>query len=384
MQESINNSDIVIVGSGIFGSVIAERCATELGLKVLVIEQRNHIGGNCYTEDDAATGINIHRYGPHIFHTSNERVWNYINQFTEFNGYKHQCMSKIGKKIYSMPINLATINQRLNKCWTPTQAKEFFESYSKAYPSPQNFEEQAMALMGNDLYRAFFREYTIKQWDRDPVDLPASVARRLPVRYNYNTRYYNDRWEGIPVDGYTPIFQKMLSHPNIEVLLETDYFDIKHMIPDDKMTVYSGPIDRFFDYKYGKLNWRTCDFEFKTFPVEDHQGVTQINYPTLAVPYTRSIEFRHFHPERNYTKAATVVSFEYSRASTEQDTPFYPVNTEEDHKKYSMYHLDAKNLTNTIIGGRLGEYMYYDMHQVIGAALTTYEKRIKNGITIKL
>ena len=383
MQQAINDCDIIVVGAGLFGSVIAERCSREMGMKVLVLEARDHIGGNCYTEDDADTGINIHRYGPHIFHTSNERVWSYINQFTEFNGYRHQCMSKIGKKMYSMPINLATINQRLNKSWTPVQAKEFFEGYLQAYANPQNFEEQAMALMGNDLYRAFFREYTIKQWDNDPTELPASVARRLPVRYNYNTRYYNDRWVGIPINGYTPIFQQMLDHPNIDVRLNCDYFAVRHMIPRSKTVIYSGPLDKFFDYKHGKLNWRTCDFKFETFPMEDYQGVTQINYPTLSVPYTRTIEFRHFHPERNYTKAATVVSFEYSRAADTEDTPYYPVNTAQDRERYSLYHLESKRLDNTIIGGRLGEYMYYDMHQVIAAALTTYEKRIQNGNWIR-
>lgn len=376
MQDSIDNCDIVVVGAGLFGSVIAERASRD-GLKVLVLESRKHIGGNCYTEDDAKTGINIHRYGPHIFHTSNEKVWNYVNQFTEFNGYRHQCMSRVGKELYSMPVNLQTINQYFKKNWTPAQAKLFFQGYADAYDNPQNFEEQAIALLGNDLYQMLFREYTIKQWDKDPKELPASVARRLPVRYNYNSRYYNDTWEGIPVKGYTPIFEKMLTHPNIEVILECDYFQIRHMIPASKLVVYTGPIDRFFDYKYGILNWRTCDFNFTTFNVEDWQGVTQINYPTLSIPYTRTIEFRHFHPERNYTKEATVVSFEYSRAASMKDTPFYPVNTQSDHQKYSLYHLEAKQLTNTIIGGRLGEYMYYDMHQVIGAALNTYDKRIK-------
>lgn len=378
MQQAIIDCDIVVVGAGLFGSVIAEQCS-RVGMKVLVIESRDHIGGNCYTKDDPTTGINIHRYGPHIFHTSNKRVWDYINQFTEFNSYRHQCMSRVGKKTYSMPINLATINQWFKQNWNPMQAKKFFTAYSNAYSNPQNFEEQAMALMGNDLYRAFFREYTIKQWDADPADLPASVARRLPVRYNYNTRYYNDLWEGIPVNGYTPIFERMLSHPNIQLFLDTDFFEIRNQIPKDKLIVYSGPVDRYFDFKHGILNWRTCDFQFETYPVEDFQGVTQINYPTLNVPYTRTIEFRHFHPERNYTREATVVSYEYSRAAGENDTPYYPVNTEHDRLIYGLYHLEAKNLDNTIIGGRLGEYMYYDMHQVIGAALSTFEKRIKNG-----
>jgi UDP-galactopyranose mutase len=377
MQESINNCDLIVVGSGLFGSVIAEQASRD-GLKVVVIESRNHLGGNCYTEDDKQTGINIHKYGPHIFHTSNQRVWDYINQFTEFNSYRHQCMSRVGKKTYSMPINLATINQYFKKNWSPTQAKMFFQGYKDAYNDPQNFEEQAMALMGNDLYRMLFREYTIKQWDKDPRDLPASVARRLPVRYNYNTRYYNDVYEGIPVNGYTPIFEKMLTHPNIEVCLNTDFFSLQDQIPANKLVVYTGPIDRYFDYKYGVLNWRTCDFVLKKFDIEDWQGVTQINYPSLDIPYTRTIEFKHFHPEKNYTKEATVVSFEYSRSAGINDTPYYPVNTAEDREKYSLYQLDAKQLQNTIIGGRLGEYMYYDMHQVIGSALSTYEKRIKH------
>jgi UDP-galactopyranose mutase len=276
-----------------------------------------------------------------------------------------------------MPINLATINQYFKQNWKPNQAKKFFQAYSKAFNDPQNFEEQAMALLGNDLYQAFFREYTIKQWDKDPKELPSSLARRLPVRYNYNNRYYNDTWEGIPVNGYTPIFERMLTHNNIKVFLNTDFFAIRNQIPQDKIIVYSGPVDRYFDYQYGILNWRTCDFEFKTFNVEDWQGVTQINYPSLDIPYTRTIEFKHFHPERNYTQDATVVSFEYSRSAGQNDVPYYPVNTSEDKVKYILYRGLAKNLTNTIIGGRLGEYMYYDMHQVIGAALSTYEKRIK-------
>jgi UDP-galactopyranose mutase len=378
MQESIDNCDILIVGSGFFGSVIAERCANDLGLKVLLLESRDHIGGNCYSYNDEKTNINIHKYGPHIFHTSNEQVWKYINQFTNFNNYKHQCMSRIGKKTYSMPMNLATINQWFKWDLTPQQAKDFFKSYANAYPDPKNFEEQAKSLVGNDLYYAFYREYTIKQWDKDPTELSASIARRLPVRCNYNTRYYNDTWEGIPVDGYTPIFERMLKNKNIEVILNCDYFAIRDQIPNTKIVVYSGAIDRFFDYKYGVLNWRTCDFVLEHFDIEDYQGVTQINYPSLKIPYTRTIEFRHFHPEKNYTQQSTVVSFEFSKQAKENDVPYYPVNIANDKQIYSLYRADAQKLSNVVIGGRLGEYMYYDMHQVIGSALATYEKRIKN------
>jgi UDP-galactopyranose mutase len=376
MIDSINNCDIVIVGAGLFGSVIAEQASRD-GLKVVVLESRNHIGGNCYTEDDEQTGINIHKYGPHIFHTSNERVWKYINQFTKFNSYHHLVMSKFNDKLFNIPINLSTINHFFNQSFTPAQAKEFIKQQGTASQN-DNFENQAISLIGKDLYEAFFKGYTIKQWDRDTKDLPASVARRLPVRYNYNTRYYNDLWEGIPVDGYTPIFEEMLTHPNIEVCLKTDFFAIKDQIPINKLVVYTGPIDRYFDYKYGVLNWRTCDFQFERFNVEDYQGVTVIHYPNVDGPYTRSLEHKHFHPEKNYTKEATVVSFESSRAAGINDTPYYPVNTTEDKERYGLYHLEAKNLSNTIIGGRLGEYMYYDMHQVIGAALATYEKRIKH------
>jgi UDP-galactopyranose mutase len=377
MQESINNSDIIVVGSGLFGSVIAERCSRDLNMRVLVIEARNHIGGNCYTEDHSETGINVHKYGPHIFHTSNERVWNYINQFAEFNPFKHQVMSRVGSRLYSIPINLSTINQFFNKGFTPNQAAAFMETQRIPNSDPQNFEEQALALIGKDLYEAFFKGYTIKQWERDPKELPASVARRLPVRFNYNSKYHNDRWEAMPAMGYTPIFERMLTHPNIEVKMNCDYFDIRHMIPDNKLLVYSGPIDRFFDYRYGVLNWRTCDFRWETLPTEDFQGVNVVNYPEAKYLQTRSIEYRHFHPERNYTKNATVLAFEHSRAAGANDTPFYPVNTSKDRKIFALYQASAATLTNTIIGGRLGEYQYYDMHQVIGAALSTYEKRIK-------
>lgn len=376
MQELINNCDIIVIGSGLFGSVIAERCS-RTGLRVLVIESRNHVGGNCYTEDHSETGINVHRYGPHIFHTSNERVWEYINQFAKFNSYRHQCMSKYNNQLYSMPVNLATINSLLGKTWAPAQAADFFASQASAYPDPQNFEQQAIAMLGNDLYCKLFRDYTIKQWDKDPTELPASVARRLPVRTTYNTRYYNDLWEGIPIGGYTPIFQKMLTHENIKVVTGVDYFAIKHQIPDNKPLVYTGPIDKYFDYKHGVLGWRTCDFKFQTFGVEHWQGVTQVNYPTLDVPFTRTIEYRYFHSERNYTKESTVVSFEYSRSADKTDTPYYPVNTLKDKEIYNLYKNEAKKLPNTIIGGRLGEYQYYDMHQVIAAALSAYDKKIK-------
>ena len=372
------NFNLIVVGSGLFGSVVAEQ-ASRAGYRVAVVEKRNHIAGNCYTKDDDETGINVHHYGPHIFHTSNQQVWEYINQFTKFNQYKHKCLSSVDGKLYSMPINLATINSFFDKTLTPAEAKEFLNKKRVPFVDPQNFEDQALALIGPELYQAFIRGYTLKQWETEPNALPASYARRLPVRTNYNDRYYNDTYEGIPVDGYTPIFERMLDHPNIQVFLNTDWFDVKEQVKD-QLVIYTGPIDLYYDYCYGRLNWRTLDFDFQTHPVEDYQGVTQVNYPDAEVKHTRIIEHRHFHPERKYPTDKTIIGVECSRAAQGDDTVYYPVNTPEDRERYNKYRERADAEPNVIIGGRLGEYMYYDMHQVIGAALSCY----KNKIQVKL
>jgi UDP-galactopyranose mutase len=372
------NFNLIVVGSGMFGSVIAEQ-ASRAGYRVAVIEKRSHIAGNCYSKDDERTGINVHQYGPHIFHTSNQQIWEYINQFTKFNQYKHKCLSSVDNKLYSMPINLATINSFFNTTMTPAQAEEFLNKKRVPFADPQNFEDQALSLIGPELYQAFIRGYTWKQWETEPTELPASYARRLPVRTNYNDRYYNDTYEGIPVDGYTPIFERMLDHENIQVFLDTDWFEVAKYCTD-QLVVYTGPIDRYYDYCYGRLNWRTLDFEYQVHPLEDYQGVTQVNYPDQAVPHTRIIEHRHFHPERKYPKDRTIIGIERSRAAQGDDTVYYPVNTPEDQARYRRYRERADAEANVIIGGRLGEYMYYDMHQVIGSALSCF----KNKIHVKL
>jgi UDP-galactopyranose mutase len=223
------NFNLIVVGSGMFGSVIAEQ-ASRAGYRVAVIEKRSHIAGNCYSKDDERTGINVHQYGPHIFHTSNQQIWEYINQFTKFNQYKHKCLSSVDNKLYSMPINLATINSFFNTTMTPAQAEEFLNKKRVPFADPQNFEDQALSLIGPELYQAFIRGYTWKQWETEPTELPASYARRLPVRTNYNDRYYNDTYEGIPVDGYTPIFERMLDHENIQVFLDTDWFEVLNTV----------------------------------------------------------------------------------------------------------------------------------------------------------
>lgn len=374
------NKSIIVVGSGLFGSVIAHQASLH-GIHVSVIESRNHIGGNCYTEDDPETGINVHKYGPHIFHTSNTEIWNYINQFTGFNQYKHKCLSSVNGKMYSMPINLATINAINDSSFIPTSAKFWLESQKIKNDNPSNFEEQALALVGEKLYKSFIYGYTKKHWGCEPTNLPSSYAKRLPVRTNYNDRYYNDIYEGIPLNGYTPIFEKMLNHPNIEVVLNTDWFDVRNE-KDERLVVYSGAIDRLYDYCHGRLGWRTLDFEFSVLGVDDFQGVTQVNYPSLNVPYTRIIEHKHFHPEKNYHSGKTIIGIEFSREAKDDDTPYYPINSEEDRKKYKLYKKMVDEEKNMIVGGRLGEYMYYDMHQVIGSALSIWRNKIKHKMEL--
>lgn len=377
----MNKFDLIVVGSGLFGSVIAER-ASRNGYTVAVVEARDHIGGNCYTYDDPTTGVNVHKYGPHIFHTDNKMVWDYICQFTEFNNYRHVSKTKHKGEVYSIPVNLDTINKFFKTNLTPTQAKQLIEKVKLPISDPQNFEEQAMSMMGKELYHAFFYGYTVKQWEIDPKQLPASVARRLPLHTDYNTNYYtnNDTYQGIPVDGYTPIFERMLDHANIKVFLNTTWESVKDSYAKDQLIVYTGPIDRYYDYCYGELNWRTLDFKNQIEEVDDYQGVAAMNYPDMEVPYTRVIEHKHFNPERKVQPNKTLVTQEFSRRATKQDTPYYPVKTSKDLAVYDQYKMLADQEENVIIGGRLGEYMYYDMHQVIGAALSCF----KNKISVKL
>lgn len=373
--------NLVIVGSGLFGSVVAEQASRD-GYQVLVIEARDHIGGNCYTYDDKETGINVHKYGPHIFHTDNKFIWDYICQFTEFNNYQHVAKSKFQNEIYSVPINLDTINKFFKVALNPEQAKSLIAAKKLSIANPANFEEQAKTIMGEELYNAFFYGYTIKQWEMDPKQLPASVARRLPLHYNYKTGYYtnNDKYQGIPINGYTPIFEQMLDHPNIDIMLNTTWESVKEKFSNDQLLVYTGPIDRYYDYCYGELNWRTLDFKHRIEEVDDYQGVAVVNYPEVDKPYTREIEHKHFNPERKIKENKTVVSQEFSRKATQKDIPYYPVKTVDDIEKYENYRMLADSETNVIIGGRLGEYMYYDMHQVIGSALSCYKYQIKTKI----
>ncbi|MGL4830976.1 MAG: UDP-galactopyranose mutase [Propionibacteriaceae bacterium] len=376
-------SDLVIVGAGLFGLTIAERAANELGLKVTIIDRRGHIGGNAYSEPDPDTGIEIHKFGAHLFHTSNERVWDYVNQFTSFTNYVHKVYTNHKGQIYPMPINLGTINQFLDAALSPAQAQAWVQEMAGelAGTDPANLNDKGIQLIGRPLYEAFIKNYTGKQWQTDPKDLPASIITRLPVRYNYDNRYFNDTHEGLPTDGYTAWFERMIDNPNIEIKLDADFFgdgDVtKASTVGQVPVVYSGPLDRYFDFRYNELGWRTIDLERDVVPVKDFQGTSVVNYADAEVDYTRIIEFRHFHPERNYTDDATVIMREYSRFAGRADEPYYPVNTPKDRDQLQQYRADAAREQGVVFGGRLGGYQYLDMHMAIGSAMSTWENKIK-------
>ncbi|MFC2485501.1 UDP-galactopyranose mutase [Rothia dentocariosa] len=377
-------ADLVVVGSGLFGLTIAEQAATELGLKVVLLDRRSHIGGNAYSENEEQTGIEVHRYGAHLFHTSNERVWEYVNRFTGFTNYVHRVYTRHNGIVYPMPINLGTINQFFNAAYSPAEAKALIaeQAGELAGTDPQNLNDKGISLIGRPLYEAFIKHYTAKQWQTPPEELPASIISRLPVRYTYDNRYFNDKYEGLPVDGYAAWLERMAAHPNIEVRLNTDFFSDDHEYSREKVlgqipVVYTGPIDRYFDYAEGDLSWRTIDLEEEVLPIEDFQGCSVMNYPDADVPFTRIHEFRHFHPERDYTKDATVIMREYSRFANKGDEPYYPVNTSVDREKLLKYRDLAKGEQNVLFGGRLGTYKYLDMHMAIGAALSMFDNKIR-------
>ena len=387
-------ADLVVVGSGLFGLTIAEQAATELGLKVALLDRRSHIGGNAYSENEEQTGIEVHRYGAHLFHTSNERVWEYVNRFTDFTNYVHRVYTRHDGVVYPMPINLGTINQFFNAAYSPAEAKALIaeQAGELAGTDPQNLNDKGISLIGRPLYEAFIKHYTAKQRQTPPEELPASSISRLPVRYTYDNRYFNDKYEGLPVGGYTAWLERMAAHPNIEVRLNTDFFSGDHEYSREKVlgqvpVVYTGPVDRYFDYTEGDLSWRTIDLEEEVLPIEDFQGCSVMNYPDADVPFTRIHEFRHFHPERDYTKDATVIMREYSRFANKGDEPYYPVNTSVDREKLLKYRDLAKGEKDVLFGGRLGTYKYLDMHMAIGSALSMFDNKIRphfaEGATIE-
>lgn len=379
--------DLLVVGSGFFGLTIAERAA-QSGRRVTVIERRSHLGGNAYSEPDPETGIEVHRYGAHLFHTSNQQVWEYVNRFTAFTDYVHRVYTNHRGVVYPLPISLGTINQFFGAAHAPSQATALIAEQAAEFDprQAQNLEERAIGLIGRPLYEAFIRDYTAKQWQTDPRELPAEVISRLPVRYSYDNRYFTDIWEGLPMDGYASWLERMVDHPNIEVRLNTDFFDETQPLNRDTSVgripvVYTGPVDRYFDYAEGALSWRTLDFEREVVDVSDFQGTPVMNYADLEVPYTRIHEFKHFHPERadRYPADRTVIMREYSRFAESgpgaTDEPYYPVNTPEDRQRLLAYRKRIEAEPDVYFGGRLGTYQYLDMHMAIASALAMWSTR---------
>ena len=372
------DTEYIVVGSGIFGSVVAERIATVLQKPVTVIEKRSHIGGNCHSAIDQATGIECHCYGSHIFHTSNEKVWKYINLFTNFTNYRHKVLTISDNQVYFMPINLKTLCDITGRAMTPTEAQKFLSSAQKDPAAATNLEEKAIALIGEELYKKFIRGYTRKQWNKDPKELPADIITRLPVRTDFNTDYFNDPYQGVPQDGYFRMFEKMLDNPRINLLLNTDFAAVRSQIKPTAKIIYSGMIDEYFDYCAGHLEWRTLQFEYETLPERDHQGSSVVNYADENVPYTRIHEFKHYHPERKipFESNQTVSCKEYSKEWKSGDEAYYPVNTAANERLFGEYQQMSHSIPNLIFGGRLGCYRYWDMDKAVAGALECFEKEI--------
>ncbi len=379
VEKAIDEAEYVVVGSGFYGLTLAERIAAELNQKVVVIEKRNHIGGNAHSYVDELTGIEIHKYGSHLFHTSNEQIWKYINTFSKFNNYRHYVIAKSHGDEYEMPINLSTLNAIFGQSMNPDQAKSHIALETEKFrqSDSQNLEDFAISQVGLKIYEKLIKGYTTKQWGKSPSELPREIFQRLPIRYNYNRDYFSDKFMGLPLDGYYKIFERMVDSKFIKIFLETDYFQIKNFIKEGKKIIYSGPIDRLFDFKYGELEWRTLDFEFENLQVTDYQGCAVVNYPDLDVPFTRIHEFKHLHPERE-TLGMTSIAREFSRLSQLSDEPYYPINTSRNLELYLKYRDEVKATNNLIVGGRLGSYKYLDMHMAIGMALKDFES-LKRG-----
>ena len=363
--------DYLIVGAGLFGAVFANE-AKKCGKKVLVIDKREHIGGNIYTEE--TEGINVHKYGAHIFHTSNKEIWDYVNSFAEFNRYTNEPVANYKGEIYNLPFNMNTFS----KMWgvtTPQEAKaKIEEQINKAgITEPENLEEQAIKMVGTDIYEKLVKGYTAKQWGRDCKDLPSFIIKRLPVRFVYDNNYFNDRYQGIPVGGYTRIIEKMLD--GVDVWLNEDFFSKREEFTNmAKKIVFTGMIDEFYNYSLGTLEYRSLEFDTKVLDCENYQGNAVVNYTDRETPYTRIIEHKHFEFVKDNPK--TVITYEYPKTWKKGDEPYYPMNDEKNNALYEKYAELAKKEENVIFGGRLGLYKYFDMHNVISEALKTAKEEL--------
>jgi UDP-galactopyranose mutase len=360
--------DYLIVGCGLFGATFA-RLATDVGKSCIIVDKRNHIAGNCYTEN--VEGINVHKYGPHIFHTSNKIVWDFVNRFAEFNNYIHSPKAWYKNKIYSLPFNMNTFYELWNTA-NPQHAKLIIDS-QKFKDFPTNLEEQALSLVGKDIYEILIKGYTEKQWGRPATELPSFIIKRLPLRFTFDNNYFNDRYQGIPIGGYTKMFEKILD--GIPIKLNCDYFSDREYYNSLANTViYTGCIDEFFDYEFGKLEYRSLKFDTEILNVDNYQGVSQLNYTCNIKKWTRIVEHKHF--EKTDTNK-TIITKEYSKKYEEGLVPYYPINDEFNQSIYKKYQEKSKTLKNFVFGGRLSEYKYMDMHVVIESAFNKFKTSIK-------
>lgn len=364
--------DYLIVGAGFSGSVLAERLASQLNKKILLVEKRHHIGGNAYDEYDE-NGILVHRYGPHIFHTNSKLVFDYLSNFTEWIKYEHEVLAKLGQEYYPIPINRITINKLYGFNFsTDDEVIKYFEKVREKRNPINNSEDIIINQVGYDLFEKFFKYYTMKQWNLEPKELSPTVCGRIPVRTNDDCRYFTDKYQFMPKEGYTKMFQKMLNHPNIEIVLNTDYKKIINDVKFDKL-IYTGPIDYFFDFEFGKLPYRSLRFEYKTFNYEYYQTTAQVNYVDNQSPYSRVVEHKYLS---NQLSQKTVVSFEYSQSEGE---PYYPVPTTTNRNLYEKYLKAARKLESIKFLGRLAEYQYYNMDQVVANTLKIFQERFFYG-----
>ena len=365
----------VIVGAGLFGITLAE-CLCKNN-KVIIVEKRNVIGGNCYDYEDNETGITIHKYGPHILHIEDQEVLDYIKQFTEFNNYKHQVRTKYKNKIYEFPINLSTINSFYGLALTPSEVEDFlYQEAKKAnINKPKNMAEKIISIVGEPLFTAFFKDYTFKQWGKDPYSLPESIVQRIPIKNNYDNGYYKKRFNGIPLFGYCKMFNKMLNSKNIELILNTDFFSDRDYFLSKGSVIYTGPIDRFFNFCHGNLEYRSIKFQEERHQICDFQGISVMNYPELCYDYTRICEPKHFYPERRkiFSQKKTIIYKEISFYDDNAEK-YYPVRDYKNLKLLDKYINESRKIKNVFFGGRLGEYKYFDMEDTIKSAFSLYKK----------
>jgi UDP-galactopyranose mutase len=373
---NLSDYELIICGSGLFGLTIAREYLRAFDKRVLVLEKRPHPGGNSWSEIDDETGIEVHKYGSHLFHTSNEKVWAFVNQFSEFIPYRHKVIAKTGTRFFGLPINLLTLSQFFGNAFSPQEARDFLSKVAVNIDTPKNFEEAAISQIGVELYETFFQNYTRKQWQTNPTDLGADVYRRIPVRFTFEDGYFNDTYQGLPKHGYADLIKRMLDHEKLDLVLEFDFNSIKQEIGDQQIVVYTGPIDQYFDYTFGALGWRTLDFEIERLAIDDFQGNSVVNYVDLDIPFTRIHEFKHLHPEREYLPLSTLIMKEYSRFANQGDEPYYPINTQENRKKLVKYRELISKTSNVFFGGRLGSFQYLDMHMAIASALTMFSNEI--------